>query len=85
MVGQHQAVGRDERAGAAALEASDGALQFIQPRLLQRCAIFLLDGGLRDIVESPHAFIGAGRGGEQCQAGGGETSEHRILLVYRRI
>ena len=59
VVGQHEAVRRHDRAGAAA-EPDRGQLQVVQPRVGDVELVLRLDGGLRDAVVRPEPFVGAG-------------------------
>jgi hypothetical protein len=70
-LGQHQAIRRGERAGAAAFEARDRALHAAEPGVVDVDAVFLLDRRFREIVERPHAFVrdgGRGKAEQQQQA-----------------
>ena len=60
-VGQDQALIRHER-GRAALDADGGIADPVQPGLVDPGAVFVIHRLDREIVEGPHAFIGAGRG-----------------------
>ena len=71
VVGHHQAVGRDERARAAAVEA-DGRrlLQVLEPLGGRLEAVLLLELLQRQVVEEPHALVGVhdtsrGQGGDE--------------------
>ena len=61
-VGQDQALIRNER-GRAALDAHGGVADPVQPGLVDPGAVFVVDRLDREIVERPHALIGAGGGG----------------------
>ena len=62
MVGEDEAVGRDEGAGAAIIEADGGEARVVEPGLGEFEAVFGFDfcGGRE--IEEPHAFVGAGEG-----------------------
>ena len=74
MIGQHQAVGRDERAGAAAFQARDRALQAPEPGVVDVDAVLLLHRRFREIVERPHAFVRDGGGGKAERAAAGRSA-----------
>ena len=80
MVGQHQAILADEGAGAAG-KPHGGQPDVVQPGLVRRPAVLGLDllGG--QVVEGPHALVGAERGqGERRGKGDGQGGEaHRRL------
>ncbi len=57
VVGHDQAVGGDEGAGAAAVEADRRFLQMVVPRLRRVEAVFVLQMFLGRIVEEPKALI----------------------------
>src|SRR5579871_181488 len=59
MVGEDQAVGGDERAGAAVIETDGGEARMVEPSLGEFEAVFGLDlRGGRKVVE-PHTLVGA--------------------------
>ena len=82
MVGQHEAVRRHERTGAAAGEAQRGALHAPGPLRIRREAVLRLDLRLRQVVRRPHAFAreGADAGGESEKQGDGDLV-HRDSAV----
>ena len=67
MVGEHQAVRRDDRPGCAP-EPHRRELQVLEPLVGHLEPILLLDGRLRNVVVGPEPFVGA-RNGEERQHG----------------
>ena len=61
VVGHHQPVGRDERAGAAAVEAHGRLLHVLEPGFGRIEVVFFLEQLARRMVEQPHAFVAARR------------------------
>ncbi len=60
VVGDDQAVGRDEGTGAAGVEAHGGVHQVVQPIIRRVELVSLFEEAARGVVEEPHAFVGAG-------------------------
>ncbi len=79
VVRDHQAVGRDEGSRAAAVEAHGGLHEALEPRVGEIEAVFLFDLFAGWSGVEPHAFVGAGGGGEEeaGEQGEGETQFHR--------
>ena len=63
MIGQHQAVGRHERAGAAFREPHRGKLDMLYPGGRRRKVEILLQRGNRQVGQGPHALARQGGGG----------------------
>jgi len=66
VVGHDQAVGRDERPGAAVVEPHRRAAQLLDPGLGRLKAIFILKLLQRQVVKNPHAFIGFNHAANSC-------------------
>ena len=86
VVGDHEAVGRDEGSRAAAVEAHGGLHEAFEPRVGEVEAVFLFDLFARRGGVEPHAFVGVGGGGEEeaGQQGEGETQFHRRKPLAQR-
>ncbi len=57
VVGHHQPLGRDERPGAAAVEADRSLLQVVEPGVGRVEVIGLTEQVARRLIEQPHAFV----------------------------
>jgi hypothetical protein len=75
MVGEDQAIGRNEAGRTAAGQPHGGGAHAIEPFLIGRPAVILLHRRGGKGIERPHAFIGLGRGGEQERRGKGRGSQ----------
>ena len=64
MIGEQQAIGADERARSAVVEADAREAQMIEPRLSRNEVVFSFSNFKRRVVEGPHAFFGMEQG--QC-------------------
>ena len=67
MVGHHQAVGRDKRPGAAAVEADGRLLHVLKPLVAGLEVVLFLEVFAGRVVEEPHAFVGMDDGGHRCE------------------
>ena len=65
VVGDHQAVGRDERARAAVHEAHGGETHVVEPLLARLEPVALPQQRERRVVEGPHALVRQRPGGQQ--------------------
>ena len=80
VVGQHQAMRRDEARRAMARDAQRRQPDVIEPGLIGPEAVGLLDLVGRKMVEQPHAFVGEACGRRQRHGnshGGGKTRSKR--------
>jgi hypothetical protein len=79
VIGEDQAVARDEGAGAAGLQPDGGFAHAVEPCGIDRHAVFFGDGGARRIVEGPHAFFGGSRKGRERGKRRNRNELHREL------
>ena len=90
MVGHHQAVRRDERAGAAGVEAHRRLLHVVEPFGGRLEVVLLLEIFRRRVVEQPHALVAedglrqgqddeaSGHAQGRANAGGHEAPPHGV-------
>src|SRR5690606_34673543 len=78
MVGEHEPLGRDERARAACLVARNGALYTPEPGGVDVDAVLLFDGVAWKVLERPHAFVRGG--GKRHRQQRGEDDETQAKL-----
>ncbi len=74
VVGQHQAIGRDEGAGATAGQAQRRVLRMLHPGRVRREPVACLQILGRQLVQRPHAFGGM-TGSQRQQRGDNNESE----------
>ncbi len=75
-IGDDEAVGGDERAGATA-DFDDGATQMIEPCRVEREVVFVGNGLLGRIVEKPIAFVGVRGRGANKEQDAGKNPDHQ--------
>ena len=80
VVGDEQAVRRDERPRAAVVEAHGREPGVFEPGVGEVEVVFLFQALAWRIVEQPHAFVGVGGHGEKSQEQDGEIYAHRLRL-----
>src|SRR6185503_5195900 len=76
VIRQHEAVSRDERAGAAVVEAHARQPQVLEPRRRYAEPVLLLDGFRWGMVERPHPLVGAS---DRCGKNDGDEKKVRAL------
>ncbi len=79
VVGQHQAVGGDERAAAAAVDPRGRQPRPVEPRLIDLDAVALEHGGGGEVVEGPHALVGGQAGRRGREDGHDDRRENELL------
>lgn len=84
MVGQYEPSAGNKRRAAAAVHPGDRALDRLQPGIADIDAVLVFDGRTGKVVQRPHAFIGEGRNGHDCNEDQQENSlhlHHQIRLL----
>src|SRR5262249_25184420 len=85
MIGQDQAVGRDERTGAAGAEADGTFLEVFEPGVGGVELVLLLEELARRVVEQPHALVGAGGGRGHHRQRRGEPTHSQAYSPCRPV
>ena len=93
VVGEDQALGRDEAGRASAGQANGALLHLVEPGLVRGPAVSVAHGLCREIIEGPHALVGFGRSGcdhgcrdrNGCEAGDAMKSHLSLRLQWKLL